>query len=493
MHMDLECAFWKSQRKLPALLGERKMARRIIQIFGASHVRKMGWQKLVLIIYLQENKLLMKAFGSRKIDLGKAPYVVQMLLLALAAFGCYTSMYAYRKAFTAAMFAELPVLGIDYKVWLVIAQVMGYMLSKFYGIKFVAELGQRKRGVKLLVLIGLAWIALLGFAVTPAPYNILFMFMNGLPLGMIWGIVFSYLEGRRATEFLAAVMSVSLVFASGFVKSLARFLMEHLRVTESWMPFATGLLFVLPLLLFTTILERVPPPDAEDKALRTERKPMTHTERISFLKSFWPGLAIVVLIYLLFTMLRDVRDNFEVEIWADVGVTDGGIYFRTDTFIALLVLALMSLMICVKGNVRAFSYIHMMLFFGCMLAAGVTYCFQNQLLDSVTWMVLTGLGLYMVYIPFNAIFFERFLAAFKVKGNIGFLMYVADSVGYLGSVFVLLVRELGLFQASWGSFFQIMVLFGAGIGAIAVALSAVYFRQKYRRHSATMGDMEFAK
>lgn len=419
--------------------------------------------------------------------------MLQMLLLAFAAFGCYTSMYAYRKAFTAAMFAELPLLGVDYKVWLVVAQVLGYMLSKFYGIKFVAELGNRRRGFKLLMLIGLAWMALLGFAITPAPYNILFMFINGLPLGMIWGIVFSYLEGRRATEFLAAVMSVSLVFASGFVKSLARFVMEQLHVTETWMPFVMGFLFALPLMLFTIILERVPAPDAEDIALRTERKPMTHNERISFLKNFWPGLLVVVFVYLLFTILRDVRDNFEVEIWADVGVTDGGIYFRTDTLIALLVLALMSLMICVKGNVRAFSYIHMTLFFGCALAAGVTYCFQKQLVDSVTWMLLTGLGLYMVYIPFNAIFFERFLATFKVKGNIGFLMYVADSVGYLGSVFVLLIRELGLFQASWGIFFQTMILLGAGAGAVGVLLSAIYFRRKRLHGTTELSRVELAK
>src|SRR5690606_16347093 len=228
-----------------------------------------------------------KAINQR---LAATSYSVQMLLLALAAFGCYTSMYAYRKAFTAAIFAELPIWGIDYKVWLVIAQVFGYMLSKFFGIKFVSELGQVRRGIHLLVLIGVAWLALLGFAFIPAPYNIVCMFINGLPLGMIWGIVFSYLEGRRATEFLAAIMSVSLVFASGFVKSLGRFLMETFHISEHWMPFATGLLFAVPLVLFTLVLEAVPPPDDKDKALRNERKAMTHQERIAFLKKFLPGL-----------------------------------------------------------------------------------------------------------------------------------------------------------------------------------------------------------
>lgn len=419
----------------------------------------------------------------KKNRLAKMHYPVQMVVLALAAFGCYTSMYAYRKAFTAAAFDEMPLLGVDYKVWLVIAQVFGYMLSKFYGIKFVSELGQHRRGIKLLLLIGIAWLALLGFALCPAPYNIVFMFINGLPLGMIWGIVFSYLEGRRTTEFLAAVMSVSLVFASGFVKTLARFLIQNMQVPEHWIPFVTGLLFVFPLLLFTALLERLPAADDTDRALRTERAAMSHAERISFVKEFWPGLILVISVYLVFSMLRDIRDNFEVEIWTGLGISDSGIYLRTDSLIAFIVLAFMSLLICVKGNFKAFAYIHILLFAGCLLAVVSTLGYRWDVISSEAWMITTGLGLFMVYIPFNAIFFERFLATFKVKGNIGFVMYLADSVGYLGSVSILLVRELGLVDTSWSDFFQKMLLWSALLAGILVLTSLLYFKRKKQQEA----------
>ena len=115
---------------------------------------------------------------------------------------------------------------IDYKVWLVIAQIIGYTLSKFYGIKFIAELKPGQRAKYILLLIGIAWLALLFFAIVPAPYNIIFLFINGFPLGLIWGLVFGYLEGRKSTEFMAAVLSISLIFASGFVKTVARMLMS---------------------------------------------------------------------------------------------------------------------------------------------------------------------------------------------------------------------------------------------------------------------------
>lgn len=415
--------------------------------------------------------------------LHQLPLVHITLITAFAAFGCYTSMYAFRKAFTAGTFEGQPVfLGVDYKVWLVIAQVFGYMLSKFYGIKFIAELGHRHRGRKIILLIGLAWLALLGFALVPSPYNVAFLFVNGLPLGMIWGLVFSYLEGRRTTEFLGAVMSVSLVFASGLVKTTGRTLMETFAVSEYWMPFCTGLLFVIPLLCCTALLEAVPLPDGDDEAARTVRKPMSAHERKQFLLAYLPGLALTIFAYLLFTILRDMRDAFEVEIWADVGVTGKHIYVQTDSAIALAVLVMMGLLMFVRNNLRAFTLIHLMMISGCVLIGVSTWLFQGGHLGSVAWMSLAGLGLYMVYIPYNAIFFERLLASFRHKGNIGFIMYVADAVGYLGSVAVLVVHEWGFVRLSWGSFFQQAVLLSAVLGAGCIGISLLYFR---RRHAGS--------
>jgi len=405
-------------------------------------------------------------------------FFFRTLALALAAFGCYTSMYAFRKAFTAGTFDGGEVWGVDYKVWLVIAQVAGYMLSKFYGIRFIAELGDRHRGAKIVLLVGLSWAALLGFALVPAPLNMGFLFLNGLPLGMIWGLVFSYLEGRRTTELLGAVMSVSLVFASGLVKTIARVLMEILHVSEYWMPFCTGLLFVIPLLACTLLLELLPPPDARDRTLRTVRLPMDSAARKAFLVAYLPGLLLTIFAYLLFTIIRDVRDNFEVEIWADVGVTGNYIYAQIDSLIALAVLMMMGMLIFVKSNLKAFTLIHLMIIAGCIAAGMSTWLFVQGHIGGVAWMSISGLGLYMVYIPYNAIFFERLLATFRHRGNIGFVMYVADAVGYLGSVAVLVIRELGLVHLSWGGFFQQAVLLSSVLGGISVGLSLWYFRQK---------------
>lgn len=411
------------------------------------------------------------------------PYSLLSVMAAIAAFGTYTCMYAFRKAFSAGTFAGEQYWHVDYKVWLVIAQVIGYTLSKFYGIRFIAELKTSQRAKFILLLIGIGWLALLAFAIIPAPYNILCLFINGFPLGMIWGLVFSYLEGRRSTEFMAAVLSISLIFASGFVKTVGRILLSSFHVSEYMMPFLTGAVFVLPLLLFVFCLELMPPPAPEDIALRTKREPMNVAERKAFLGRFLPGILLTLIIYVLLTVMRDVRDNFEVEIWASFGIKDNTIYTKIDSLISVLVLIIMSLLILVKNNLRAFSIIHGMIICGCVIAGAGTLLFSLKLIDPVTWMMMAGLGLYLGYVPYNAIFFERLIATFQYRSNVGFLMYVADSAGYLGSVTVLFVKEFARPGISWGAFFKEAVLMIAIVGGISAILSLIYFLNRVQKQT----------
>lgn len=409
------------------------------------------------------------------------PYGVSSIFAAVAAFGAYTSMYAFRKAFAAGSYSDLEFWHVDYKAWLVIAQVLGYTLSKFYGIKFIAEIKALSRGKAILILVAISWLALLGFAVVPAPYNIVFLFINGCPLGMIWGLVFGYLEGRRATEFMAAVLSTSLIFASGFVKTVGRTLITDFQVSEYHMPFVTGAIFAIPLCMFVLMLEVMPAPDPLDRKLRTERVSMNAAERRAFLARFLPGIILTVIVYVLLTVMRDVRDNFEVEIWAGLGIESNSIYTHIDAIISVLVLAGMSLLILVKDNLRAFGIIHIFILFGCLLAGISTMLFEANAISGTTWMTLAGLGLYAGYVPYNAIFFERMIAAFNYRSNVGFIMYVADAIGYLGSISVLLVKELGDSQLSWVDFFKNGVLIMSVVGAVAGLLSLLYFLNSARR------------
>lgn len=417
------------------------------------------------------------------------PYWLISLLAAISAFGAYTSMYAFRKAFTAGTFAGDQYLHIDYKVLLVITQIFGYMLSKFYGIRFIAEIKGARRGLTIILLVSISWLALLAFAVTPKPYNIFFLFINGFPLGLIWGLVFGYLEGRRSTEFMAAVLSISFIFGSGFVKTVGQTLIQVYGISEYYMPFLTGALFIIPLILFVLMLELMPPQTAEDKLLRTERLPMNAQERKKFISRFLPGIILTLVIYVMLTVLRDVRDNFNVEIWSSLGITDKGIYARIDTWISVIVLVAMSLLILVKKNLPAFILIHLMVILGCVLVGVSTVMFSLKMISAVSWMTMAGLGLYLGYVPYNAIFFDRMIATFNYKSNVGFVIYVADSIGYMGSVSILLVKELGKPSISWSEFFKEGLMIIAVAGTISGICSLIYFLRS-ARSVKTIADAE---
>lgn len=405
---------------------------------------------------------------------------------ALIAFLTYASVYAYRKPFTVATFEGIKFWGISYQTLLIISQGVGYMLSKFYGIRFISELKRLGRWRTAGTLVGIAWLALLVFAVVPAPYGMLCLLVNGFMLGFLWGIVFSYIEGRRATDFIGSAMAVSFIFAGGFTRSVAVWLRDECGVSEAWLGFVTGLVFVLPLILFIYLIEKIPPPDADDVKERTVRLPMNKEGRRKLLKQFGLGIVVVTITYLFLTLMRDIRDNFMSNMWNELGYgKKPSIFTRTETITSVIVLVIMSFLVVIRNNFLAFRLSHIVIIIGFLIAGTASVLFVNGYMEGVWWMQLTGLGLYMGYIPFNCIFFERMIASFRVVGNVGFLIYIADAYGYLGSMSVTLTKELIQLDVNWVSFYSVAVIAFAVIGVTGTVLSLIYFGRKYKTTSTT--------
>ncbi|MBC7850482.1 MAG: hypothetical protein H7Y31_12145 [Chitinophagaceae bacterium] len=399
---------------------------------------------------------------------------------ALIAFLTYACVFAYRKPFTVAVFDGISFWGVPYQTLLIISQGIGYMLSKFYGIKLISELKRIGRWRTSALLIGIAWLALLLFALVPPPYGMIFLLINGFALGFMWGVVFSYAEGRRATDFIGAAMAVSFIFAGGFTRAVAIFLRDTWNVPEQWLGFATGLVFLIPLIVFTILIERIPPPDKLDEQERTVRQPMDKEKRRQLIKKFKWGLIAVTVTYLFLTILRDIRDNFMANMWNELGYgKKPAIFTSTETITSIIILVMMSLLVIMRNNFKAFKVIHWIIIAGFVLAGLSSVLFLYGEIDGATWMQLTGLGLYMGYIPFNCVFFERMIATFKIAGNVGFLIYIADAFGYLGSMTVMLSKEIFRVQLNWVSFFSIAVVIFSVVGVAATILSLIYFKNKY--------------
>jgi MFS family permease len=364
----------------------------------------------------------------------------------------------------------------------VISQVLGYASSKFYGIRFISELKKMGRGKVIIYLTGISWLALFLFAITPAPWNIVFMFINGFPLGMIWGIIFSYVEGRMTTDFIGAALSVSFIFSSGFVKSIAEYIRLHFNITELWVPFYTGLAFAIPLIICVIFLEKIPPPTEGDIISRSKRLPMSKEDRKKFIRIFFPGLVAAISVYVFSTMFRDLRDNFIADMWIENGYgNQPSLFTKTETPVSVILLILMGSMILVKNNLRALKFTHYIIIIGFLITGITSLLYIGHLITPFWWLALVGLGLYTTYIPFNCIFFERLIATFKYPGTVGFLIYVADSFGYLGSIAVLFTKEFLRLKINWSNFYSRGVVILSVLGIAGAILSLLYFSGKFRK------------
>lgn len=412
--------------------------------------------------------------------LERAPPAVFALYGGLMAFGAYFAMYAFRKPFTVASFAAAaPVLGMNYKIALVIAQVFGYALSKVAGVKIISETPPHRRALAILGLIGTAELALVAFALIPPPWNIACLFVNGLMLGMIWGLVFGFLEGRRLSEVLGAMLCASFIVSSGVVKSVGEATLLQGWANEYWMPAVTGLL-VIPLLLLCVLgLAVMPPPNAQDQKLRVPRAPMDKAARGRMFAAYAPGLVALVAVYVGLTALRDFRDNFAVEIWNGLGIKgDAEIFTLSELPVAAIVLVTLSSVMFIRDNRWAFLGNLGLVVAGLLLSGLSSLGFQAHLIGPITWMIALGAGLYLAYTPFNALLFDRLIAASGRTGTAGFLIYVADAAGYVSSVALLVLRDVYGLKVSWVEFLRGISYCGAVVGLVLVIGAALYFHRR---------------
>ncbi len=414
-----------------------------------------------------------------------------VLFAASAAFMTYFCMYAFRKPFAASSYLEFEQDNwiISFKVALVLSQVFGYMLAKFVGVKVISEMKPNSRAAALVAMILGAQLSLILFALLPVGFNVVCLFFNGLSLGMVWGVVFSYLEGRRTTEILGAILSITFILSSGVVKTVGRYLTTNIGVSELWMPAVTGFLFLPLLLMSVACLNAIARPDNSDIAARRVRKPMNGTARVAFFKQYWFGISALILSFLLFTGFRDFLDNFQAELWMALGYgEEPTIFAYAGIRISFIVLVALAMMVLIKNNKIAFLANHGFILFGTLLLGVSTYGFELGILDAKEWMVLLGAGLYIAYIPYNCFLFDRMIAAVGGVANVGFLLYLADSAGYIGSVGILLYRTFAEPELSWLNYFIATSYWICVVASVLVLSSLCYFSvilsQKYKSSRA---------
>jgi hypothetical protein len=326
----------------------------------------------------------------------------------------------------------------------VIAQIVGYTTSKYLGTKVCSESVGARRAYLLVGLILVAECGLLLFALLPRNLKPLAMVLNGLPLGMVWGLCVRYLEGRRASEVMVMGMSCSYIIAGAVTRDIGKdVVMGQWGVAEAWMPVTTGLLFLAPFVLAVYLLNRLPPPSPADVAARSGRTSMGGELRRAFLSHFGIGFGLLLAAYFFLTAFRDFRDHYQKELLGALGLGDRkAIFSQTEMWAALSVIVTLATLNLIRSHAWALRAVYAVIVAGFAIVGAATAAFQTGHLSGYWWMALTGVGLYLAFVPFGAILFERMMAASRFTGTAVFAIMLADAIGYTGSVVIQLCRDL---------------------------------------------------
>src|SRR5262249_20617676 len=131
---------------------------------------------------------------------------------------------------------------------------------------------------------------------------------------------------------------------------------------------------------------------------------------------------------------RLIWEGLQAQVPADV-------FARSETAVGAMVLVLFGATVLIRDNQRAFYAGIALAVAGSLLVALALIGQHAGLLLPFTFMVTIGFGLYLPYIAIHTIVFERLLAMTRDRGTIAYLITLADAVGYLGVVAVLLGRN----------------------------------------------------
>lgn len=406
-----------------------------------------------------------------------------------AALLSYSLVYALRKPFTAASFENAEFFDMDYKVVVTISQILGYVVSKFIGIKLISELQSEERFKFILTSVLLAEASLILFGLLSTPFNVAAMFLNGLSLGCMWGVIFSFIEGRRVTDILASLLGVSMVISSGTAKSVGLYVMNHLHVSEFWMPALIGAVALPLLLLLGWALNKLPEPNKEDIAMKSERETLNGKQRWELFKSFMPFLSMLFIANIAIVVLRDIKEDFLVNI-IDVSAYSPWLFAQIDSVVTLIILGIFGLMVLVKDNLKALSVLFGLIITGMIVMSVVSFGQQQLRLSPVIWLFIQSLCLYIAYLTFQTIFFDRFIACFRIRGNVGFFIVTTDFLGYTGTVVVLVLKEFCNPDIDWAVFYNQFAGYVGIFCCVTFVCSFVYLHQRFRKETGVTAPRE---
>jgi hypothetical protein len=166
------------------------------------------------------------------------------------------------------------------------------------------------------------------------------------------------------------------------------------------------------------------------------------------------------------------------------------IFSVSEIIVAVIIVIPIALFLFINKHINTLIAYHLLIIGGLALSLIFNIILDKKGMPGLVYMVSSGVGLYMGYVPFNSVLFDLLLATFSYSANAGFLMYICDACGYIVSIGVVFGKNFSSGSQSWLQFY-INLTYGMTIAGIALILaSLVYFVTKYHKLPKKIEDGE---
>ena len=307
------------------------------------------------------------------------------------------------------------------------------------------------------------------------------VFVSSFFSSWLYGAAATYLEGRRTTEVLLAVLSFFLIYAGNLSRGTAALVLQA-GCPPLLMPLAIGAVACPISIALYVAVDRAPPPSAADVATRSKRTAMTGAQRAAFLRRWGVFVAPQCAAYALLTGIRSVRDLYSQQIFAEsLGVAEAPpyVFLIADLPGAICGGAVLLLLSRVPSNERAVFFNLGAQAASAVLLLSSTILFALKGLPGLAWQLAAGTGIFVPYLVMQTPIFERLLAVAQSEGTLSFLIFLSDGIGYVVSITLLLYRDFAPATAVAGGELALFERMAGGCAAaclVLTAVSALFFR-----------------
>jgi len=175
-----------------------------------------------------------------------------------------------------------------------------------------------------------------------------------------------------------------------------------------------------------------------------------------------------------------------VEIFQGLGYAkEPDIFSRSESWVMFGVLVALAALVFVRNNRWGLLGAFFIMLTGTVLLGAGTLLLDTGRISGLSFMILTGLGVYLAYVPYGSVLFDRMIAYTGVVGTAVFAINLADFVGYSGSIVTMQVKDLVFPDVSHLAFLRVFSYFlavFAGLNLMASCVYLVYFH-RHKRHA----------